>query len=77
MGSVTCGSTVAPNAWTHVAMTYDGSTIRLYLNGTLAQTGGGSLAVANLSAYQLGAPFVRSEGHQTGSTQTAHAAGVS
>jgi hypothetical protein len=27
MDSVTCGTTVAPNAWTHVAMTYDGSAV--------------------------------------------------
>src|SRR5439155_12534694 len=30
------GSTIIPsNTWMHVAMTYDGSVLRLYLNGTL------------------------------------------
>ena len=57
VNSVTSTSTVAPNVWTHVAMTYDGSTIRLYLNGTLVQSAAGALANYNLNTYQLGSGF--------------------
>ena len=35
------GTTAMPlNAWTHVAMTFDGSNIRLYVNGVLVRTAG-------------------------------------
>jgi hypothetical protein len=33
--SVTASTTVVPNTWTHVAATYDGSALRVYVNGVL------------------------------------------
>ena len=42
-------STVPLNTWTFVAATYDGSNLRVYLNGTLASTVAvsGSIAISN------------------------------
>jgi chitodextrinase len=35
------GTAAAPvGSWTHVALTYDGTSLRLYVNGTLVKTGG-------------------------------------
>ena len=57
MNAVTSAATVAPNVWTHVATTYDGSTIRLYINGNLVQSAAGTLADYSLNTYQLGSGF--------------------
>ena len=49
---------IAPtNQWTHIAITYDGSAIRTYENGTLAHTlaGSGALTPVANSALRLGA----------------------
>jgi fibronectin type 3 domain-containing protein len=47
--------TLPTGAWTHVAMTFDGSNVRLYINGTLVSTtaAAGSLTVAN-GALRIG-----------------------
>jgi hypothetical protein len=42
-------ATIPPEVWTHVAATYDGSRMRLYLNGveSASRTAAGSLAISN------------------------------
>jgi hypothetical protein len=63
MGSVTGTAAPALNTWTHLAATYDGTTIRLYVNGvqnaTAAQTG--SLTASPGGALRLGGNSLWSE----------------
>ena len=43
------GTTASPvNAWTHVALTYDGAALGLYVNGTQVATGAASGAIPGL-----------------------------
>jgi Concanavalin A-like lectin/glucanases superfamily/Pro-kumamolisin, activation domain/Reelin subrepeat B/Immunoglobulin domain/HYR domain/Viral BACON domain len=51
-----CASTLAPGVWYHVAMVYDGSSVRVYLNGLLDGSAGASGAVqASDYALRIGA----------------------
>jgi hypothetical protein len=46
--------TVTPETWNHVAMTFDGSTIKFYVNGQLAGSGPGQLYNYNVNTYDIG-----------------------
>src|SRR5262249_50058695 len=48
---------VPPNVWSHVAATYDGAQLRLYVNGTnvVSLAGTGSLP-STTSPYRIGSP---------------------
>jgi hypothetical protein len=39
-----------PNTWYHVAVTYDGTNLRMYLNGVLQHTAASSRSLANTAA---------------------------
>ena len=58
---VTSSSTFASNAWHHIAMAYDGTNTRLFVNGVLQGTmGGGGAASATtltIGAYLSGSNF--------------------
>jgi hypothetical protein len=46
---------VAPNQWTHVAMTYDGNnTVTFYINGQAAGSVSGSLYDYNINSFAIG-----------------------
>jgi hypothetical protein len=49
------GTAMAANTWVHVAMTYDGTTLRFYRNGTQVATAAASGAVsATTGALRIG-----------------------
>ena len=58
---ITSSSTFASNAWHHIAMAYDGTNTRLFVNGVLQGTmsGGGSASATTLTigAYLSGSNF--------------------
>ncbi len=45
---------VTPNAWNHVALTYDGTTLRFYVNGVAGTPVAGSLYNYNINSYDIG-----------------------
>jgi RHS repeat-associated protein len=54
LDEVATGASVPTGAWTHVAATYDGTTIRVYLNGALAASGASAISMtANTAPLTL------------------------
>ncbi len=53
--SSTCHSTakVTPGVWSHVAMTYDGTTVRFFINGQAAGQVDGNISDGTISDYPL------------------------
>jgi hypothetical protein len=53
---LTSNSSIAPNAWTHVAFTYDGTFLRLYINGIEDTSGKPKFATQNIYGvtYSIG-----------------------
>ncbi len=47
-------SAITPNAWNHVALTYDGATLRFYVNGVAGTAVIGSLYDYNINTYDIG-----------------------
>ena len=51
---VATGQDLPLNTWTHLAGTFDGSTYRFYINGTLAGTAAGTLGSPNSAPLRIG-----------------------
>ena len=64
-------ASVPLNAWTHVALTYDGSVDRLYINGSLTATSGAHAETFN-NAVKLGYAVVSSDFHFAGGLDEVH-----
>ncbi|SDB24873.1 SprB repeat-containing protein [Flavobacteriaceae bacterium MAR_2010_188] len=46
---------ISSNRWYHVAVTFDGTTYKLYIDGILANAGNGNFPIANSNKFILGA----------------------
>ena len=53
-GSAFTGTNLPLNAWTHLAGTFDGTTLRLYVNGVLAAQNTGTLGTPNNGPLTIG-----------------------
>jgi hypothetical protein len=56
------GTAAVPlNVWTHLALTYDGATLRLYVNGVLVRSTAGHGSAATTGALRIGGNSVWGE----------------
>jgi hypothetical protein len=53
-GSISSGETVTPNAWHHIAVSRSGSSLRIFVDGTLKATATNSVNVASASYIDIG-----------------------
>ncbi len=53
-GPVITGQQMPLNTWTHLAGTFDGTTFRFYINGSLAGTSTGTLGPINNAPFEIG-----------------------
>lgn len=51
---VISGAVIASGAWTHISATYDGTNLRLYINGVLSATGGASAGQTGTNSNKPG-----------------------
>lgn len=51
---VSTTTSISLNTWTHIAATYDGATLKIYLNGTLNNSTATTLSIAYVSAFNIG-----------------------
>ena len=66
-GTFASTSAIVPSQWTHVAVTYDGTDIRFYINGILDQTHTAALTFGSSTEnLWLGTDLLLSDGHFDG-----------
>ena len=57
-GGVSSGQPMPQNQWVHLAGTFDGSTLAIYINGVLAGTASGTLGTSSSEPFKIGASDV-------------------
>jgi hypothetical protein len=54
VSEVTTGVTLSLDTWTHLAATFDGSTLRFYIDGALAGSAAGTLGATTTGPFRMG-----------------------